>query len=222
MGKPIETKKFKELSAAVLRQLPLDIDPKVAQRWIEDQGALAATLRQALMNTPAASVEAPSPMFDHPEPTISSHPLMIDHSRTWNEWRMDIGIDFLGWNSKITRSRFPITQSEEVELAHVITLHFGRVVTTAEVRAYREKNGLKPIEFVHQLALAAARPDLQLLYPLVNIDADGVGDDRARAMLVLDSLPGNWTLHHISGAESYEWDASHRFLALRPCGKSGD
>lgn len=45
----MEINQFAELVSAVVRQLPRNLDSVTAQRWIREQGALAETLRKALV-----------------------------------------------------------------------------------------------------------------------------------------------------------------------------
>ncbi|GEM_PF-3796245 len=47
-GKLLGVDQFAEFSAAVVRGLPRDINPDVAQSWIEDQKALAKILAECL------------------------------------------------------------------------------------------------------------------------------------------------------------------------------
>src|SRR3989344_3945268 len=44
----LETAQFAEFASAVVRQLPRDLDPTTAQGWIQNQRALADTLRKVL------------------------------------------------------------------------------------------------------------------------------------------------------------------------------
>ena len=55
MSKKMELNQFVELSAAVLRSLPREMDVDTAQEWIENQAALAKVLREALVPQDAAS-----------------------------------------------------------------------------------------------------------------------------------------------------------------------
>lgn len=49
MKKKMALDQFAELSAAVARSLPREMEPSVAQGWIENQAGLAKVLREALM-----------------------------------------------------------------------------------------------------------------------------------------------------------------------------
>lgn len=54
----MEIKQFVALAAAVVQQLPRDLDPTLAQRWIERQGDLRVVLRQALSPMPKPTASA--------------------------------------------------------------------------------------------------------------------------------------------------------------------
>lgn len=60
----IETGQFAELGAAVLRKVPRDITPAVAQRWIDNPRALGKALRKALIleidTSPVSTEDVPA------------------------------------------------------------------------------------------------------------------------------------------------------------------
>lgn len=54
----LDAKQFAELAAAVIRQLPRDLESTAAQRWIENQGELQCALRSALVKCQSEHVSS--------------------------------------------------------------------------------------------------------------------------------------------------------------------
>jgi len=177
-------------------------DLSALERLLQD--AIEGRFEEAALEQPTA-------------PTITGYKLAIDRTRTWAEWQQATGIAARQWNDNITELHFPITVGEGDEQVEVVTIHFDRVMTTAEVRRYREEHGLEPVEFVHQMAMAEAHPELQTQFPLLNFDSAWVDGDGHWHVLVLDEHIGrglDLCLDYIGN----RWSHDCRFLALAPPG----
>ncbi len=160
----IETKQFAELVAAVVRQLPRDIDPSAAQRWIEDQGSLQSALRGALMPTNGAATSAPVPAATL-APTVTSHPVCVNHALSLKDMIKRGKYDWK--NEDITSKNFPHDTAQGTKELNVELVHFGRYIESDEVISEMEKLGLRPATLPELLAFGEKYPDIQREYPVI-------------------------------------------------------
>ena len=97
---PASTGQYAEFVAAVVRQLPHDVDTTTAQRWIENQSELQRALREALMSAV--------------KPEAKTFSVTVDFSRSLKE--MIVAGKFDCVNSAITQEHFPVLSPGEVVL----------------------------------------------------------------------------------------------------------
>jgi len=105
-------------------------------------------------------------------PTIDILRAVLDYDMTL-EQMIEAGNCYFV-NEDITAERFPLNRREsgEVEL-HIV--HFGRDMTTKQVLAELDKQGLRPAELPELLALGVAHPDLQRKFQLVALGSEWQG-----------------------------------------------
>lgn len=210
----IETKQFAELVAAVVRQLPRDIDPSAAQHWIEDQGSLQSALRGALMPTNGSVIPAPVKQAA-PSPAIASYSICVDYGQTL---KVMIKAGQYNWvNDDITHKQFPHDTSQGTEEVAIEVVHFNRYIEIRAVVTELEAMGMRPATIEELLALGAKFPDLQWEYPIValgSVWAAPSGIDYVPHLYKDDSGRGLGLYSWWRGAWGLVWDDDYRFMAV--------
>ena len=161
----LDAKQMLEFAAAVIRQLPRDLEPSIAQRWIENQGDLQSALRNALtLNQEIPAASAPKSKKARPEPTTTSFLVSVDFGRTVEEAVKAGKYDWV--NEHITQQNFPNDQGQGKVETSMELVHFGRDMRSDKVVAELDKLGLRPATLMELLAFGAANPELQRQFPI--------------------------------------------------------
>ncbi len=133
----IELGQFAEFTSAVIRQLPRDLTPDVAQGWIENQGALQRVLRGALMS--GEFVLAPQ------GGTLHFVSVPVDESRPWDEAVRTAGPNTPDeYNVWKVGDQYP--PQGESGVREIILVNFGRgsFTTGEQALAWGKENRLRP------------------------------------------------------------------------------
>ncbi|MEK9208834.1 MAG: hypothetical protein AAB910_02025 [Patescibacteria group bacterium] len=104
----------------------------------------------------------------------------VDQTRTLAQLVADGKYDWV--NQNITKFQFALG-TERVS-TDIVLLHFGRSVTSEQVRAEMERLGLRPADVRELLSLGAQEPNLQRDFSIIALGAVAeVSDDRSVAYL---------------------------------------
>ena len=142
---------FAEFASKVVSRLPRDLDPKVAQRWIEDPTKLARVLREALMSPKQSN-------------GIMTYPIFVNYGRTLEEMVL---IGEYDWsNADITSVNFPTKTTGQADLIIELT-HFNRSISTEDALKELDRMGYRPTELHELLAFGARYPEIQREFPVV-------------------------------------------------------
>lgn len=151
----IEIPQFAEFVSAVARQLPRDIDSALAQRWIDDQGNLAAALRNALCQATQVGTAVVAPT------TTTEWQKFFGHLRVWdsdfNETHYPLGTD-------------PGDEAEELGLDRLVSGHEAVAELFKRLKKKREGASLWA-----QGRYIKAHPEAQKKHPLLGIGAQWQG-----------------------------------------------
>jgi hypothetical protein len=183
------TGQFRELAGAVLRTIPDDLDPTVAQKWIENQEELRDALRQALKSGGCF--------------------LFVNYDESVEDAVKAGHYDWV--SSNINSHNFSTTQkgSRRVEMK---LIHFDRVISTEEALRELDRMGYRPSELHELLAFGRDHPEIQRKFPIIGLGAawrDGRGDARVPYLGRCGSKRGlylNWLEN--------DWPEICRFAAL--------
>lgn len=204
---------FVEFSAAVLRNLPRDLDPDVELGWTTNGEALARTLRSALVPNGKETATTPVPAPARPEPSQSVYPLTVDYARSVKD---GVKAGRYDWkNDDITDDHFPHDRKRGTVATEVILVHFGRNMSSDAVEAALDRLGLKSADLPTLLALGSneATRDLQRGFPIVALGSEWQDPDGGRNVPYLDwyrdkrHLDLDW--------RDDDWLVNYRFAALR-------
>jgi len=146
----MKTRQFAEFSAAVIHALPSDMSPEQAQKWINNQGALARTLRLALNGE------------------RSEFPVVVDYDKSLDDMIQAGNYDWVC--EKITAENFPY----DCEGKHGVRLEyhrFDRVVTGEEAFELLDMAGFRPATLPELLAFGAAFPEEQEKHEIVTLSS---------------------------------------------------
>lgn len=206
MGKKLGTDQFSGLAAAVVAQLPRDLDPKVAQAWIvgDGQRALRDVLDRALREGPPPPVD-PDDYDDWVDEldltTIERHEfeVTIDPTQTveqmvatgqYRNVTPDYTTTLFGSHRAITGTK-PIKQK-------VVAFRIGRNSATLDrAKRLRSRLNLGAIGIDHELAFGVQHKNaLMDLGYIVNLDSVFVLDGKSRVSYldVRGNLIAYWNL----------------------------
>lgn len=164
----IDTRQFAELAATVIQQLPRDIPPTIAQRWIENRFELQRVLRNALLTgqaTEPTPVPTPALVPVHPEPTTTAYPITVDYGQTVAQTIKAGKYDWVDGN--INQKSFPHNRKQGKAELTVELVHFSRIMDSDKVVEALDQMGLRPATLVELCALGAQHPELQRSFPIV-------------------------------------------------------
>lgn len=187
----------RELTAAVVRGIPVDLSEDDRNYWNENQGVLNEQLGRLLRRQNVTQVG-------------SILVVTVDYAMTLPQMIAAGKYDWV--NSDITQKNFPIEPSGAVEVPLEL-VDFGRSVGSDEVLAEFDRRGLRAATLPELLALGAAYPDLQRQFPIVALgsvwqDRDG---DRLVPVLGVDDDGRDLGLDWFER----EWHDDYRFFAVR-------
>lgn len=191
-----------ELAAAVTRALPRDIESDCAQYWVEPHGEeLTTLLRQVL----SRSKQLVMPAF-----SVVKHAVVVNYGLALDKAIKAGSYDWADPN--ITAEHFPAKRTGKAEL-NIELLHFGKDISSDDVLAVLDAQGLRPAEPRELLALGATHPELQREFPIIALGSVWQGPGSGRRVAYLDgsgserSLDLHW---FVDG-----WNERCRFAAVR-------
>lgn len=215
MGKKMGIDQFAELSSAVARQLPRDLDPEVVQFWISgDQGALHTALAQALRDRPVPV--DPDAWIDELDLTTvkkREFAVTIDPTQTIEQMRDDGEYDYANEHhtTDVFGSCRAVTGTKQVE-SKVVALSIGRQATISQAKKVRDRLGLHSIGIDHELSVGVHHKNAQReLNWMVNMDSVVLVDGH-RCVSYLLGLAGHRRLD-LRGAGRV-WHGDAWFLGL--------
>lgn len=140
-----------ELGAAVQRQLP-DMDPVVAQQWIEKQGALNEFLKG---------------LADGPQNSFPTITVTVDHSLSVEEM---VAAGRYDWaNESITQEHFSHDRAGGKQEVVVHIVQYDKWMSSEDVERDFDSRGLRVATNAVVLALGAQCPELQRENPIVGL-----------------------------------------------------
>jgi len=180
---------FRELAGAVLRTIPDDLDPMIAQRWIENQEELRGALHQVLKS--------------------NEYRLFVDYNESVEDAVRAGHYDWV--NPDISSDHFSTTQkgSRHVEMK---LIHFGRVISSKEALKELDRMGYRPAELHEILAFGREHPEVQLKFPIIGLASAWRGD-RGGACVPYLAGHGSKRPLHLYWLE-VDWHDVCRFAAL--------
>ena len=191
-----------EFGAAVLRQLPRDITPEQAQRWIQDQGALQSALRGILI--PASNGQS----------TIaadSTYPVSVNYDQTLKAMIKAGKYDWT--NDNIVQMNFPHDKSRGIEEITIELIKYDADMESHDVITDLDSRGLRPATIEELCAFGASYPDVQRQFPMVALGSPWAyryGNREVPVLITSGSariLDLDWW--------SNRWLAPYRFAAVR-------
>jgi hypothetical protein len=179
------TGQFRELAGAVLRTIPDDLDPTVAQKWIENQEELRDALRQALKSGGCF--------------------LFVNYDESVEDAVKAGHYDWV--SSNINSHNFSTTQkgSRRVEMK---LIHFDRVISTEEALRELDRMGYRPSELHELLAFGRDHPEI----PIIGL-ASVWRDARGYARVPYLDRHGSKRNLNLNWVEN-DWNEVCRFAAL--------
>ncbi len=157
---------YVKFQAAVLNNLPRDIDKDIALGWADNGESLSRVLREALM--PSKVIQKAANLFR----------VIVNYSQTLEQ--MIAAGHYDQKNSDITEEHFPIPPlkrgKEEVAI-ELVPFPFNRDIESDYVIRELDKAGLRPAELPELLAFGAAYPEKQREFPIVALGSVWQGSD---------------------------------------------
>ena len=201
MSGTASTAQMLELAAAVTRALPRDIGSDRAQHLIENGGeelkAILASLR--------TGNQSATPSFN-----IANYDVQVDYDLTVAK---AVKAGKYDWsNSDITAEHFPTKRSGKATVTLEL-VHFDKTMSSDNVLAELDAQGLRPAELRELLALGAAYPELQREFPIIELESvwQNPDGDRNVAYLFRNGSKRSLDLHWFD----IGWDENCRFAAVR-------
>lgn len=155
--------------------------------------------------------------LSNPEDIIKKNKIVDDIYSAIVDYNMSLAdiikVGKYDWvNDDITAKNFPITGSGKVEVSLEL-VHLNKSVSTEDVLAHMEANGLRPATLVELLAFGAKYPELQREFPICALGSSWVLRDGSRYVPYLgrDDSKRFLNLRWFD----YDWDGYGRFLAVR-------
>ena len=180
---------FRELAGAVLRTIPDDLDPTIAQRWIENQEELRDALHQALKS--------------------GGYHLFVNYDESVEDAVKAGHYDWVDQN--INSHNFSTTQkgSRRVEMK---LIHFGRAISSQEALKEIDRMGYRPAELHEILAFGREYPEVQRKFPIIGLASvwRDVRDDARVPYLDRNGSKRNLNLNWLEN----DWNEICRFAAL--------
>lgn len=165
----IGVRQFAELSACVLKQLPRDIDPNIAQGWIMDPQALGKVLRNALC--PPISVPDrvhTSGYLDTSFEGRETHSLTIrplTKEQALDEYRNSGGKTWV-WDELEKNMPYMVPKAETLD---VMIMNFGKNIGSDEAIAEMDKLDVRPLTYEELVQYGIAYPEHQKQKYLVGL-----------------------------------------------------
>ncbi len=117
-------------------------------------------------------------------------------------------------NSDINEKNFKVS-AERFTADGLEAIHFGKVMTTAQVEINLDRRGLRSAWIEELLAYGAENPEEQRKFPIVALGSSWVNPGGGRGVLDLCGGGGRRGLSLRWGGPGCRWDADYRFLARR-------
>ncbi|OHA79010.1 MAG: hypothetical protein A2V96_01130 [Candidatus Yonathbacteria bacterium RBG_16_43_6] len=139
---------FAELAACVLKQLPRDIDPNIAQGWIKNPKALGKALQNALCPPPPSVLERvrASGYLDVSFDGEEVHPLAIrslTKEQALDEYRKSGGRTWI-WDELGENMPYSVPEPRGL---NVMILSFGRDIGSDEAFVEMDKLDVRPLTY---------------------------------------------------------------------------
>lgn len=160
---------FAELSACVIKQLPRDIDPDIAQGWIKNPQALGKALRNAFL--PPLSVPErvrASGYLDTSFDGREVYPLTIrplTKRQAFAEYRNSGGRTWV-WSELEKNMPYIVPKAEKLD---VMILKFGRSIGDDKALAEMDNLDVRPLIYEQLIQYGIARPEHQKQKFLIGI-----------------------------------------------------
>ncbi|MBI2625010.1 MAG: hypothetical protein HYW70_01605 [Candidatus Nealsonbacteria bacterium] len=189
---------FAELAAAVISQLPREIDKSAAKMWIENQDHLKEVLKEALL-----------------KPTHIV--IRVDYTKTIEEMVKAGRYNY--YNPDIDSKNFPVAKRENGKVdVHLVHFDLDRQIGSNEAIGKLDIMGFRPAELLELLVLGAAYPELQRQFPIVALGSVSQSPTDSRYVPFLSS---NICDRHLClGWFDHSWFKDCRFAAVRKSNKS--
>jgi hypothetical protein len=195
-----------EFAAAVLRQLPQDVAPEQAQRWIQDQGALRNALRNALLPSDDQPILSMRPLDDMCRVKVNFSQNLKAMIRAGRYDQVD---------KHLISKYFPCHNARGTEWIEIELIKYDHEdgVSSEWVIEDLEQRGLRPATLDELCALGANYPYAQRLHPIVALSSSWRKPKCYLRVPVLDECSGERRLCLQWWDDT--WHAGYRFAAVR-------
>ncbi len=165
---------FVRLVGAVICQLPRDIDPATAKKWIDAQGELKWVLREALLGGKE----------------IDTYPLIVDYGMSLEQM---VKNGRYNWSHEnITSKKFPTRRTGKAEIVIKLVRLNLSVHTSTAIEELNKEKGFRLAEPCELLAFGEKYPYVQRKFPVVALGfvrtTFGIYSDREALYLYGDRL----------------------------------
>jgi hypothetical protein len=204
---------FAELAACVLKQLPRDIDPNIAQGWIMNPKALSKALQNALCPPPPSVLERvrASGYLDTSFGGREVHLLPIysfTKEQAFVQYRRS-GEKALIWHKLENNMPYAVPKAEMLD---VMILDFGRVITDDEALCEMDNLGVCPLVYEHLIQYGIVYPEHQKQKALIGLGTRYTLDGKLCAPSLKTFFENE---RHLDATEcGGYWDVRWRFLVV--------
>ena len=174
---------------------------QIAELLAQDKlGRVTRELLQAFLRNPQSYVNGKP----------SEYLVTVNYGKTLEEM---VSAGQYDWSrDNINSTNFPITGEGVVEV-NLELVHLNKVVSTDEVMAYLEANGLRAVTLEELLAFGAKYPEIQREFPVIAIGSSWVGPGGDRRVPYLGRSGSERSLSLFWDDD--DWRKICRFLAVR-------
>ena len=165
-------------------------------------GVITRESLEALLASPNGSVAS--------KPAAGVYPVVIDYGKTVEQMKKD---GRYNWSNDNINSRNFTVSGTGVVTANLELVHLNRVVSSEDVLAYMESNGLRAATVEELLMFGVTYPDIQRDFPIICLGSSWVGPDGSRLVPYL--FRGGSVRKLDLGWFGDGWGAGCRFLAVR-------
>lgn len=192
------TSQWRDFSEAVLRSLPEDLDPNVAQDLIKNEDSLRKALREALV-----------PPRQDDEFTIESYDVDVDYEMNVDDV---VRLGRYYWvNDEITEENFPVVRKGSAHI-RVDLFHFNRRIASGDAIFRVNRSDCRSADLRELLAFSRQHPNVQCRFPIVALDSKFAKRD---GHLTVPCLGGTGEKRDL-GLRWFEniWPDNYRFAAV--------
>ena len=140
------------------------------------------------------------------------YPVTIDYARSFDVMVATVPYDWL--NGDINSKNFTI-EGKGVVTLDLELVYLNNVVSTEEVEAYLETNGLRPATLEELLAFGATYPDVQQNFPVIALGSSWVNRYGLHLVPYLNWYGYERYLNLNLRSYNGPWSELFRFLAVR-------